>query len=69
MALKICLSLLSRLMYITSLSVDDCEYYSTVSSVAHRRCRTELNFVTLQLKKAKYGLPSLLYGYKTSLSV
>ena len=67
--LKILLSLLSGLMHITRLSVDDCEYYLTVSSVAHSWCCVEINFITLQPKKPKYGLPTLLYGYKTSLLV
>ena len=68
MLLKIHLNLLSGLMYTTSLSVDDCEHYLTASSVAHRRCCTELNFVTLQLKKAclfYYVVIKQAFQYKT----
>ena len=70
---KICLSLLSGLMYITSLSVDDCEHnVANRYSFSHGSIQTGLCIIKLRnltTSNAQYGLPTLLYGYKTGLSV
>ena len=56
-------------MYITSLSVDGCEYYLTVNFSSPQTVLYIIELRNLTGQNIKYGLPTLLYGYKTSLSV
>ena len=56
-------------MYITSLSEDGCEYYLTVSFSSTQTVLYILKLHNFTTQKGKYGLPTLLYGYKTSFSV
>ena len=53
-------------MYITSLSVDGCKYYLTVST---QMVLYIIKLHNLTTQNAKYGLLTLLYGFKTSLLV
>ena len=56
-------------MYITSLSKDGCEYYLTVIFSSTQTGLYILNLHNFTTQKGQNGLPTLLYGYKTSLSV
>ena len=60
-------------MYITSLSVDDCEYYLAISFSSTQTVPWTVLYIikprNMTTLNTVYGLPTLLYSYKTNLLV